>query len=130
VDEQVRRRGRLGQQAAAERQDAFDVLGLRQDQAGRFVDDVVEAHLQLLVLAKRAERLGYGIVGVEYGQDMAGAGAAMPGQLLDAADGDAEGGRCAAHGVPVRLSMAPPCDGAAETARACPSQQGPRLASP
>src|SRR5271166_1030627 len=87
------------------------MLWLRQEQAGRFVDNVVEANFQLLVLAESAECLGHGIVGVKDGQDVAGASAKVPSQFLKPADRYAKGGRCAAHGVPARLPALSPLTG-------------------
>lgn len=84
-------------QRAAECQDSVHVRAVGHDLAGPGVHDVVKAQFQLRVLAEGAEGFGHGLVGVEDGQDVGGAERAVPGQLLDAANGDGEG-RCWVHG--------------------------------
>src|SRR5689334_13436822 len=94
MDEKMRAVLRLGDEVAAELEDARDMLRHRRQHAVLGVDDVVEAQLEPLVLAIGAESGRLGPAGVEDREDVAHPGLAEALELLDAAYRDAEPGEC------------------------------------
>ena len=81
---------RLRHHLAAEAQQRFDMVRLRHLLAGLRIDRVVEAQLQLRVLAIGAEGFELRMTGIEDRQDMRDARRAVVRQFLNAADREHE----------------------------------------
>ncbi len=91
VDQQMRVRLWLFQHCTSEGQKVCHViLPWRDNVSALFVYDVMEAKVELCMLAESAECRRHRPVGIENGEDMADAGVTVAGQLINAADAGLE----------------------------------------
>src|SRR5438309_2083595 len=91
VHEEVCIRPRLTQQITSESEKFQDMSVLRRDGPGMIrLDHIMEAQLELCMLAEVAKRFRHRPIRVENGEDMADLVPAVAAQFLKAADADPE----------------------------------------
>ena len=90
MHEQMRTRRWFGTKAAAEGEDRFDIPTIGSYLIRRFVDHVVEAQFEALVLAERPEHGQFRRAGIEYRQNVAYADIAVVAEFVNTANGDLE----------------------------------------